>query len=185
MLTKTLKLTCLLAVVLGGCTAGPDDFDAEPEAEPETQLADEEGMEAERGLVSEQAGADIESAPTAVFEDPAEKARIDEVRASTCTHASHDGALDALAFALPEQELARGLVDPHYRVESDEVQAGLDAVQEVTDEDLDAVHIVEDRTLIAQARYLDQADELKQDFAGSDDQLSAALAELKEREASE
>lgn len=161
------KLTCLLLVATMACTPVSDD-ELGSELDEETELETPEDVR----LAEEQRGAEIPSATFERVDDPAERARIEELRASSCDPSTRQGPPDG--FVAPA--LARGVVQPRYRVEEDQAQASLDAFVEIAQEDLDGLHMPSDQALAAQARYLDQSERLA---LGSSPEQAQARAQLK------
>ncbi len=139
--TKTTRLAAtLLLALLGACTAVPDDDDASPDADA---LEDD-------ALEDERAGGQRPAADPGPTADP-ERAQIDELRAGLCTQEQHPPPPRDLAA----RTLAQGLVQPRFRVQEDQAEASLAALDGRADEQ--PVHpspAVDATTLEAQARYL-------------------------------
>lgn len=174
MFTHDRSLPCLLLLLgLAACTPVGDDL---PEPADEVALDDAED---EPALTAEQAGAHV---PAATFEpavDHALREKVEQVRAESCRHDTRAGA--PADFVPPPP--ARGLVEPGYRVEEDQIQASRDAFVEAPE----GLRVLEapEGTAAAQQRYLAQAEALAEGFVGSPEELALARAELKERELGE
>lgn len=144
--TKTTRLAAtLLLALLGACTAVPDD-DASPDAEAlDAEALEDDALEAER------AGGQRPAADPGPTADP-ERAQIDELRASLCTQEQHPPPPRDLAA----RTLAQGLVQPRFRVQEDQAEASLAAldVRAVEEPMHPSPPAVDAVTLEAQARYL-------------------------------
>lgn len=170
--TKTLQIAgSLLLLVLGACAPVSDD---EPSAD---ELADELPDDADDGLDEDRAGTPHQAAEPGPAADP-ERDRIDALRESSCTQELHPPPPQDLAA----MELARGLVDPSFRVQEDQEQAARAALDEQA---ADGRHFVaapvDAQTLEAQARYLDEADALAATGFDSPQALAEAKAVEKAR----
>lgn len=169
---KTIQIAgSLLLLVLGACTPVSDD-------EPMLDANELEADEAEADALDEERAGSLrptaDPGPTAADPDFDQN---EQLRAS-CTQELHPTPPQDFA----SRALAPGLVDPRFRVEEDQEQAALAALDERTAEGRHHPPArVDAHTLDAQARYLAEADALTEEGGDSPQALAEAKALQKAR----
>ncbi len=172
--TSSLLLTAL--ALCCSCSASSSDPELLVEQRmPADDVPDEQGLEAELGLLAEHEGNDVVSAPVRSHPDPQGDAAIAEQREGSCVQHQLEGeGTQALA-----EQPAAGVVDPRFRVAVDVQQAMRDRLVEVSDEDLAAVRSASADRIAAQRAYLDASEQLAAQYVGDPTGLASARAQLK------